>query len=103
MYQESFSFDEERSIQARFEAFHHANPQVYELLVRFARDARRTGRQHYGIAAIFERVRWHVYIETRSNDDFKLNNDFRSRYARLIMEKEPDLIDFFELRELKAS
>lgn len=90
------------TIQERFELFDRENPNIYLLFVRFSRQAKASGRKRYSINAIFERVRWHVNIETASADDFKLNNDFRSRYARLIMEREPELIDFFEIRELKA-
>ena len=35
--------------------------------------------------------------------EFKLNNDFTSRYARLIMQQEPDLEDFFEVRVLRSA
>ncbi|MCP4448536.1 MAG: hypothetical protein GY811_24845 [Myxococcales bacterium] len=33
-----------------------------------------------------------------SGRDFKLNNSYTSRYARLIVDREPDLADLFELR-----
>jgi hypothetical protein len=35
-------------------------------------------------------------------DDFKLNNNYHSRYARLIMEREPGLDGFFETRGLRS-
>lgn len=92
------------TIQQRFLAYHRANPQIYRLIVHYAREAMYSGhRTHYGISMIYERVRWHVNIETRSEDEFKLNNDYRSRYARLVMEQEFDLADFFEIRKLKAA
>jgi hypothetical protein len=101
--QQEFSFGRERTIQDRFEEFHRNNPKVYDLIVFYSRAALKSGREHYGMASIFERIRWHMYIETRSSDDdFKLNNDFRSRYARLVMEREADLSGFFELRELRS-
>lgn len=101
--QREFNFgDHSRSIQDRFEEFHLNNPRIYALIVRFSREALLAGRQHYGMKAIFERIRWHIFVETRSEDDFKLCNDFTSRYARLVMEQEPDLVDFFELRGLKS-
>lgn len=91
------------TIQQRFLDYHRANPEIYRLIVFYARQAKRSGhRARYGMKVIFERVRWHVEIETLSLDDYKLNNDFSSRYARLVMEQEPDLADFFETRELKA-
>lgn len=94
-------------IQERFERFHAANPRFYYLLVFYirevvkAREARGRGRR-YGIAAVVERVRWHVDVEAKGVEEFKMPNDFRSRYARLIMQQEPDLRDVFELRELRA-
>lgn len=46
-----------RTLQARFEEFHAANPQVYRLLVRFARQLRDRGYHRAGIALIWERMR----------------------------------------------
>lgn len=56
-----------------------------------------------GIAMLWERMRWELTVETDSvdlGDDFKLNNNYRSRYARLIMNNEPDLAGFFDIRRL---
>jgi hypothetical protein len=36
-------------------------------------------------------------LSTRG-DEFKLNNDYRAPYARLIMRREPDLDGLFETR-----
>jgi hypothetical protein len=89
------------NIQERFEEFHKANPRIYDLLVRFALEVKDRGFSRYSIDAIIQRVRWHVTIETKSSD-FKLNDHFTSRYARLIMSRVPELDGFFEVRELKA-
>jgi hypothetical protein len=35
-------------------------------------------------------------------EDFKLNDHYTSRYARLIVAHEPDLAELFELRRLRA-
>jgi hypothetical protein len=40
---------------------------------------------------------------TDPNAEWKLNNNYRSRFARLIMDNEPDLAGVFETRELKAA
>lgn len=101
--QQSLALDES-TIQARFLQFHRSNPQVYDLLVRFARTARGRGYQRFGIAAVWERMRWEAAM-TWGEDAYtglKLNNDYRSRYARLIMDQEPDLAGFFETRRLRA-
>lgn len=99
-YQESFDWG--RSIQQAFEEFDQAHPEVYEYLVRLAFEAYRRGFRHYGIGALWERMRWHFQIEKDMDSDFKLNNNFRSRYARKIIAQYPDLEDFFELRALRA-
>jgi len=88
-----------------FESFHAANPFVYHLLVEFARKVKATGVHNYGIKALLEQVRWHVTFETYQwkPGAFKLNNNLAPYYARLILEKEPDLHGLFQLRILKAN
>lgn len=93
---------EANSIQARFRRFHAANPHVYSGLVRLARQAKRQGVQTYGLAALYEVLRWNRFLETKGEEKLKLSNDFRSRYARLIMDQEPDLQGFFAVRELTS-
>jgi len=85
----------------RFQDFHRANPRVYSELVKLARMLRAKGRVHYGVGALFEVVRFHRALET-TDVMFKLNNNYRSRYARLIMATETDLSGFFETRMLKT-
>lgn len=93
----------EKSIQARFEAFHEANPHVYEVLVTLARQAKVAGKEKIGIGMLWEVMRWNQFISTDSKKEgYKLSNDFRSRYARMIMEQEEDLVGIFNVRELTA-
>jgi hypothetical protein len=62
---------------------------------------KRKGWNHYGIKAIVEVVRFHRALET-TDPDFKLNNNYSSRYARILMDQEPELAGFFQTRELKS-
>jgi hypothetical protein len=90
------------SMSERFETFHADNPQVYNTLVRLARQwINHTGRHKLGIATLFERARWELAISTTSAD-YKLNNTFRAWYARLIMANEPDLAGLFDCRASEA-
>ena len=90
-------------IEATFLDFHAANPWVYDALVSLARDLKHRGRHHQGIGMLFEVLRWQWYRTTIDpSSDFKLNNNYRSRYARLIMAREADLADVFETRVLTA-
>jgi hypothetical protein len=91
-----------RTIEADFWEFHHRNPIVYNGLVRLARKWReRRGTEKLGIGMLFEVLRWDLAISTEG-DAFKLNNNYRSYYARLIMTREPDLEGVFETRRLNA-
>lgn len=90
------------SIQTRFERFHAENPGVYCYLVVFARQLLAKGHRKASISLLVERVRWQVAMTT-TDPDWKINNSFRSRYARKIMDENPDLAGFFETRSLIAA
>jgi hypothetical protein len=51
-----------------------------------------------GIAMIYELLRWNYYMNVDSEEEYKLSNDFRACYARLVMDREPDLQDAFTIR-----
>jgi hypothetical protein len=88
----------EDPLTARFTEFHHANPHVYDAIVRLARQRKAAGWATGSIAQIFEVLRWESDLVTVSDDGLKLNNDFRAPYARLVMANEPDLAGFFHTR-----
>lgn len=95
--------DTTRSIQERFEAFHEANPDVYDELVRYTREMLATGRRAFGIEMPYGKLRWERNIRTSDpSSTFKLNDHYTSRYARLIMRREPDLEGVFETRRLRS-
>lgn len=92
------------TIEEAFLNFHQANPWVYRALVQLARDMVRRGRRRIGIGMLFEVLRWQWTLGTVDPaSDFKLNNNYRSRYARLIMATEHDLGDVFETRVLTSA
>lgn len=93
-----FTKPAEGSIQQRFEAFHEEHPEVYDMIVKYARRVLGKGKT-CGIGLIWERLRWEVKIE--KTEEFKLNDHYRSRYSRLIRDREADLVDFFETRALR--
>lgn len=89
------------TLDERFTAYHEANPQVYRELVSLAREVKAQG-QKAGIGMLWEVMRWRIFFQTKDPDGWKLNNDYRSRYARLMMEQEEDLAGFFDIRELRS-
>jgi hypothetical protein len=90
------------TIAQKFERFHADNPRVYETLLHLSREwLRRMGGRKCGIGALFERARWELAMETNT-PDYKLNNNFRAFYARLLMLKNPELRGMFDLRVSEA-
>lgn len=88
----------EDKLELTFLAFHMDNPHVYEEVKKIALDLLRSGRDFYGIGAIFEIVRYHRAMTT--NDPiFKLCNNHRAFYSRLLMRQEPELAGFFRTKE----
>jgi L-rhamnose mutarotase len=94
-------FKQKTTTEEQFEAYHHRHPEVYEEFVRIARMVKAHGFKTYSAYACRERVRWHFQFERDAADDFKISNNLTPHYARLIMEQEPDLAGFFEIKRLK--
>lgn len=89
----------EKSLDEQFLDFHAAHPEVYETLVKLARQALSRGLEKVGIRMLYEVARWE-FIKKRQ--PIKLNDHFHSRYSRMIMGAETDLRDVFETRRLKT-
>lgn len=89
------------TLAEQFMAFHRANPQVYRALRLLALNLVSTGRRRGSINQLFEVLRYEYALRT-AGDEYKLNNNWRSRYARLLMENEPILRGWFETRDLRS-
>lgn len=93
----------QRSIDQRFRDFHDNNPAVYTELVSMARQMQSRGYAQIGIELIWAAYRWNRMMRTTADEyQFKLNDHFTSRYARLIMAQEEDLAGFFRTRILRT-
>ena len=92
------------TIQESFEQFHHRHPNVLHQLAELGLLAVRRGRTKIGIGQLFEVLRWERMIAglPDGGEAFKLNNNYRSRYARLIMARYPELDGMFDTRELRT-
>jgi hypothetical protein len=89
------------SIQSQFDRFHEQNPHVLQEFVKLARRMKHMGFRHYGMHALMQITRWHIQIKT-NDPHFKINNNYSSRYARLIVEQYPEFEGFFQMRSLTA-
>ncbi|MEU7640959.1 hypothetical protein AB0C11_33660 [Streptomyces sp. NPDC039016] len=89
------------TIQAQFEAFHRLNPWVLTALERLTTDYLGRGATRVGIGMLFEVLRWR-YARATEGGEFRLNNNFRSRYVRLLIERHPEWAPAFEVRALRT-
>ena len=75
---------------------------MYEAVRTAAFRIRERGFRHYGIGALWEAARYAYALRVGPDaDGWKINNDWRSRMARELMDAEPDLSGLFELRTLR--
>ena len=88
----------------KFFTFHKSNQHVYKNLVAMARQYRRRHGKNskVGIKMLWEKLRWDYRMSTE-HGEFKLNNNYPSYYARLIMQATDDLDGVFELREREVA
>lgn len=94
-------FTAETDADRRFNEFDSRNPQVYKELVRLARQLHAAGHNKIGIQMLIEVIRWQSMLRT-TGDDFKINNNFGSRYARKIMAENSDLDGIFDTRGMRS-
>ena len=103
--QASFEWMAEGKLETKFWEFHMARPEVFRILVGLARQwrERRGPEAVCGIGALYERARWEMGL--RSLPDTpppKLSNNHRAYYARLIMDRNPDLAGMFRLKRQRV-
>lgn len=95
-------FDEvDPQTRAEFNAYHKANPDIFKMFFEFASEILRTGRKQYSAKTIMERIRWEKDLKN-SKEDFKINNNYTAYYARGLMQRYPEFIGFFEIRQTKG-
>jgi hypothetical protein len=76
---------------------------VEDEVIRRARKLQRMGRKSYGIAALVEAIRYDNAIRILgTSDGFRINNSHRSLLARRVMERVPELREFFTCRDLRG-
>jgi len=91
------------TIQKRFDQFHFDNPVVFGYLVRLTRERSLRGHEGAGLKALWEQLRWHIATgNLKIKGEYKLNNDFTSRYVRMLVDKYPAYRGLFVQRHLRS-
>ena len=64
--------------------FHFENPQVWDIFLKLTEDLIKKNKSKYGVAAVWERMRWEIEIVLQREDiAHKLNNNYKAFYSRL--------------------
>jgi hypothetical protein len=86
------------SMTEKFKEFHRANPHIARQITRRAYQLKQRGHRRCGMGMLFEVMRWSYMLKTDTDEPFKLNNNYRAYYSRLIEKENPDLEGFFTRR-----
>jgi len=90
-------------IEKRFRDFHQSNPKIWSLFKRFTNELIAAGFEHYSSVAVYNRIRWHVDLETQSLDGLKINDHYSPYYARMFHVAYPEHDGFFKNRKLTSA
>jgi hypothetical protein len=89
-----------RVAAARFAEYDRANPRIWTLFVGFTFEKIEAGHEHFSADAVLHRIRWESPVH--GGDEFKVNNNFSSWYARKFAHAYPAHASFFRQRAAKA-
>lgn len=91
-----------KTIDAAFEEFHEKNPKVWETFQEQCLRAISMGRKKISAKQLLGYIRWYVSLQVDTQDGFKINDAYTSRYARLFAKTNPQYQDVFNYRELRS-
>ena len=100
----------EYRLEREFDVFHARYPGLYDRIMLSVEIAWGRRFPHYGIAACVENARWEWDMDPdprdgedgRPKEPFKISNNHRAYYARLIMKNNPYLEGFFRIKRLRS-
>jgi hypothetical protein len=92
------------TIDDRFRDFHQRNAWVYRALEAMTADLVAGGQHRIGMKMLVEVLRWRYFRTTFDRSSpFRINNDYTSRYARLLLAEHPEWGGVFETRHLRTA
>lgn len=90
-----------QSIDQRFTDYHKDHPQVYEWFKTFALQAIDRKKGKTSAKLIVNRIRWEMNFQV-IGEDYRINDAYSSRYARLFIKDFPEYTSYLEMRELRS-
>jgi hypothetical protein len=92
-----------RNLCSRFYRYHEKNPHVAEWFLKAAQSLQQEQqRTRYAIGALTERIRWDIRTGVIRTDSFRISNDVRACYARLVLMRDPSLCGLFALKSSRT-
>ena len=91
------------TVQDKFNKYHAENPDVFQMFLHYAHEAKSAGFTTYSAWAIMNRIRWHRDINPKSlqTGEFKISNDYIAWYALRAMADFPlSFKGFFKIKKL---
>lgn len=88
------------SLDEKFKEMDEKNPLIYSLFKFYTFQAIALGEKHYSADRVFHDIRADSPADMQEN--YKINNNYISRYARKFMEEFPEHAGFFRTRQLKT-
>lgn len=82
-----------------FLQYDRENPQIYQEFCRIAKILIKRGKKHIGAKQVCEIIRWETLIS--GNDEYKINNNYTSGYARKFEKEHPEYEGIFRKRHCK--
>lgn len=89
-------------IVAVFSDHHKRNPLIWEYFEKFSLEILRSGRDYYSAQAVYNRIRWHVDIETDDGADFRMKSGHIAYYSRMFHVAHPEHDGFFRTCQLRS-
>jgi hypothetical protein len=89
-------------IYLKFKEFHEHNGHILDELLKMIDAIKNRGHTKIGMGMLFEVMRWNHMLQTNTDDSFKLCNNYRAYYTRMIEKVRPDLEGFLTKKRSKA-
>jgi hypothetical protein len=90
--------------EERFQVFNRHHPEVFAEFKRRALALRDRGKRHISADSICHYLRDETPIDVRTGQDiYKINNNWSSRFARLLLAEDPSFSAYIETRKLRSA
>lgn len=89
------------TLQARWQQVKQQQPELLDRCYALCKRAQARGFKRWSADAMFHVLRFETGISTDDKTGLKINNDYTAFIARDLMDQNPDLNGFFQLREQK--